>query len=306
MTWKNPLLIKGTCKLVGGESTPFVFKDRLYRLDNVPSSFRTYPAVDPNHHKGGYHEDETQIRDVETDDLVSVPLRDHYFAIAYVWEGRVYIFAGDHQSSDGFWRITRVNMIYSDDLVNWSEPQMVLKGENNEHFFNFGVCRGPEGFVMLYETDDTQWNIFTFKYLTSDDLISWTRIPGGLYGTDKYVGGPALYFEGGFYYTLYLHSLGNSHYETRITRSKDCVHWEDAPEDRPFLTYDSGHITDPENFPGVAETNASDAELCYWNGKTIVYFNGGNQGEITRAGDLQLAEFIGTPGELFERFFENV
>ncbi len=304
MTWTHPLIPKGQVKRICGETTPFVFADRLYRLENVPASFPAYPAIDPNHHAGGYHQDETRILDVETGTLISTPLRDHYFAMAFVWNDRVYVFAGDHQSSDGFWRITRVTMISSDDLVNWTEPVTVLEAENGEHIFNFGVCRGPEGFVLLYETDDKQWGIFTFKYCTSDDLVHWTRIPGGLYGTDKYVGGPALYFEGGYYYTLFLHSLGNSHYETRITRSRDCIHWEDAPGDRPFVTYNPDHITDPDNFPGVAETNASDAELCYWNGKTIVYYNGGNQGEITRAGDLHLAEFEGTPRELFETFFQ--
>lgn len=304
MPWKNRLIKKGQIQLTSGETTPFVFKDRLYRLHNVPSSFSTYPAIDPRHHAGGYHEDETHIIDVETEKLISVPLRDHYFAMAFVWKERVYIFAADHRTSEGFWKTKQVSMIWSEDLLNWSEPRTVLEAEKGEHFFNFGVCRGPDHFVMLYETDDPQWCIFTFKYLTSDDLITWKRIPGGVYGTDKYVGGPALYFEGGYYYTLFLHALGNSHYETRITRSKDCIHWEDAPEDRPFITYDSNHITDPVNFPGVAETNASDVEVCYWQNKTIAYVNGGNQGEITRAGDLQLAEFDGTPRELFESFFE--
>ena len=40
--------------------------------------------------------------------------------------------------------------------------------------------------------------------------------------------------------------------------------------------------------------------MVYWKGKTLVYFTGGDQ---HAAGDLQWAEFEGTPRELFERFF---
>ena len=50
------------------------------------------------------------------------------------------------------------------------------------------------------------------------------------------------------------------------------------------------------------ESNASDAEVVYWKGKTLVYSAGGDQ---QMAGDLQWAEFDGTPRELFERFFAS-
>lgn len=54
------------------------------------------------------------------------------------------------------------------------------------------------------------------------------------------------------------------------------------------MRFDGNHITDPVNFPGVTETNASDVKRCYLNGKTLVYFNGGNQGEINVSADLPL------------------
>jgi len=121
--------------------------------------------------------------------------------------------------------------------------------------------------------------------------------------TDKYVGGPALYFEGGWYYTLYLEALPNTEYETRITRSRDLKRWHDAPPDRPFLTFDRAKKNLPLRPPELHETNASDPELCYFKGKTIVYFTGSDQ---QVAGDLQRTEFDGTPRQLFERFFEGV
>jgi alpha-L-fucosidase len=133
-------------------------------------------------------------------------------------------------------------------------------------------------------------------------LATWERIPDALYGTDKYVGGPALYREGDFFYTLYLQDLGGK-WETCITRSKDLIHWQDAPPDRPFLTFDPSRKHPPLRPQNVMEINASDAELCCWKGKTLVYFTGSDQ---QVAGDLQTAEYSGTPQQLFESFFADV
>ncbi len=296
--WKNPLVKKGALPVIASESTPFVFNDRLYRLENFHKSdeFLDKP-VDYR-----FHEDGFRIRDVEADRVVSVPLLNHYFAIAYVWQGRVYAFAGDLGEDEPWWHIRKIIMISSDDLITWTKPQVVLRSERGERMFNTGICHDGSQFVMLYETDDKRWPKFTFKYLRSTDMVNWEPIPNALYGTDKYVGGPALYFEGGWYYTLYLESLGEGRYETRITRSKDLVNWQDAPAGRPFLPHDPNRQPDPVNHPEVWELNASDPDLCEYKGKTIVYFNGGNQLGV---GDFQWAEFDGSPRELFECFFQE-
>jgi alpha-L-fucosidase len=111
-----------------------------------------------------------------------------------------------------------------------------------------------------------------------------------------------MYFAGGWYYTLYLQALGEGHYETRVTRSQDLLTWTDAPEGRALLTYDPERVPDPVNHPEVRELNASDVELCEWQGKTLLYFNGGDQLGV---GDLQWAESEGTPRELLEHFFKR-
>jgi len=143
---------------------------------------------------------------------------------------------------------------------------------------------------------------FTFKYCESDDLVHWKRIPDAVYAIDKYVGGPALYFADGWYYTLYVNSLSCGHYDTRITRSRDLIHWHDAPEDRPVLSVVPTHIPDPTH-PEVFELSAADAELCYWQNKTIVYFHSGNQQGIAT---LQMAQFDGRPEELLAHYFDSV
>lgn len=66
------------------------------------------------------------------------------------------------------------------------------------------------------------------------------------------------------------------------------------------MTFNPRNKVHPLRPAEIRETNASDAELCYWKGKTLVYYTGGDQ---HFAGDLQLAEFAGSPAELFKRFF---
>jgi alpha-L-fucosidase len=294
--WQSPLKKTGYLGSPLVETTPFVFKNRLYLLENHQAFFDD-PAAAPG---ANFANDAVRVRDVETGELVSVALKKHGFGTAFVWQDRVYVFASDYGTGKPWRHATEITLTTSADLKTWTAPQTVLRAENSEIIYNVAVCRGPERFVLLYETNDARWPAFTFKYCDSDDLVHWRRIPGALYGTRKYVGGPALYYEGDWYYTLYLESLGQGRYETRITRSKNLVDWHDAPAGRPFLTFDPAHKGLPRRPSDVAETNASDPELCYFRGKTIIYFTGGDQ---QVCGDLERAEFPGTPRELFERFF---
>jgi len=294
--WKSPLENRHKLKTPLVEVTPFVFNQRLHLLENWQKHWELSNAA--NGHR--YQEDRVRIRDVQNDEIVSVALVGHGLGMALVWENRVYVFAGDWGSSKK-WHIKKIAMTSSDDLKNWSTPVDVLEANPDERFFNVSVCRGDGRFIMLVETNDPRWPAFTFKYFQSDDLRKWKQVPDALYGVKKYVGGPALYHFDGIYYTLYLQSLGEGRYETRITRSKDLVHWEDAPTNRPFVTFNPANLVHPVRSTTIHECNASDAEVVYWQGKTLVYFTGGDQHV---AGDLQRAEYDGTPQALFERFFK--
>lgn len=295
--WRNPIRKTAYLNSPLAEATPFVFNERLYVLENWQAFFDV-PGAQPGTHNG---DDVVRIRDAETKKIVATPLKAHGFGTAFVWKDRVYVFASAWPKENPRREAVSVSMTSSTDLQNWTPPIPVIQSERNEIIFNTAVCRGPDGFILLYETNDSRWPPFTFKYCKSNDLTTWQRIPDALYGTDKYVGGPALYREGDFFYTLYLQDLGGK-WETRITRSKDLIKWHDAPADRPFLTFDPTRKKHPLRPPEIAERNASDAELCEWKGKTLIYFTGGDQ---QFAGDLQTAEFDGTPRELFESFFED-
>jgi alpha-L-fucosidase len=296
--WLNPL--KRTCSLgpVAGEVTPFVFKDRLYRVENYPRYLDFPDQKDPTYL---FHEDEVRIRDVESGAVASVPMRNYYFGEGFLHENRLYLYAADYGASLPWRHHKKIDMVCSDDLSHWSDPVTVIESERGELLFNTAFCRGPDRFIMLYETNDSRWPPFTFKYCESDDLVHWKRIPNALYGTDKYVGGPALHYAGGWYYTLYVQSLPDGQYDNRITRSRDLVHWQDAPEGRAMIPVDPAHVPDPAH-PDVRELSASDAELCYWRGRTIVYFHSGNQQGVF---GLETAEFDGAPEKLLASYFED-
>ena len=88
----NPAGLVRTGQIPGAwlEATPFVFRERLYRLENFRKQHET--PEQPVQYR--FHEDGFRIRDVEKDRVISVPLLNHYFGTAIVWEDRVYVFCG--------------------------------------------------------------------------------------------------------------------------------------------------------------------------------------------------------------------
>ena len=281
------------------ETSPFVFNDKLYLLESN-QRFWEIPGAKPGDF---FHEDEVRIKDLENGQIVSVPLKNHAFGNAFTWDGRVYVFAGNYGENKPWRQITEISMTSSSDLINWTKPVTVLRANEGEFFFNTSVCRGKDNFILLYETNDRSWTPFSFRYMESSDLKNWKEIPDAIYGKTKYVGGPGLYYEGGWYYTLYLESLKGRRYETRITRSIDLINWQDALPGRTFITFNPSHKNIPLLDPEITESNASDAALCYYKGETIIFFTGSDQ---STAGDLQWAVYQGTPKQLFEHFFSEV
>lgn len=294
-TWKNPIVKQGRLGSPLVETSPFVFKDQLYLLENN-QRFWDVKGAKPGDF---FPQDEVRIRELATGKIISVALTNHGFGTVLVHNNRVYVFAGNYGSGKPWRQMTEITMTSSADLKTWTKPVTVLKANANEYFFNTAVCRGRDKFILLYETNDPKWVPFTFRYVESTDLLNWKDIPGAVYGENKYVGGPALYYEDDWYYTLYLENIKIG-YETRITRSRDLIKWEDAPTSRPFVSFDPAHRNIPLLDPAVMENNASDVELCYYKGKTILYFTGSDQ---TTAGDLQWATYDGTPRALFAHFF---
>ncbi len=299
--WRCPLVNRRILNSAAlpGEFTPFRFKGVDYRLENVLAHYVIpYAAVGARSHENHF-----RIRRESDDRLVSIPLLNHYFASAYVWQDRCYCFS----MNQGAGR-SRLEVIVSDDLITWEAPRCVFDFTDiGEHFCNTSVTYDGKRFVLLFETDDPAYPIYTFKFAESDDLLHWRQIPGAIYGWDKYVGGGTLHWikEDGLYYLstldLFIHPTERKvSYRFILSRSKDLIHWEDAPEDRPLLLPDYNHRPDPVRFPEVFEISVSDMEYRELDGFVRAYYIGGNQWGIC---DNQVAEYHGSLRDFFHEFY---
>lgn len=276
-----------------GEKTPFRFHGKMYTVENVMFSTIAKEPVRYN-----FHEDFTRIRDSETGLVINHVLINHYFTSAFVKDDWVYLYAIDYGTDLGWWKSKSIDMIRSKDLMTWSAPVPVLHAEGEEQLFNNSVCFDGKRYVMVFETNNKAYTPFTFFFAESEDLLTWKKIPGTIYGPDKYVGGPTLFFANGWFYLTYVNRCIDGDdlwYDTRIARTKDLIHWEDSPE--PVLEPDRTR----ETAPGVREINASDAEFLEEDGIVKVFWAGGNQQGVL---DEQYGEYEGTLAELLESFFE--
>ena len=303
--WKSPLTNRKrlASAALPGEVTPFLFRGCEYRVENV-MAHTLYPGAAVESHP---HEDHFRIRRIEDDRLISIPLMNHYFATAFVCNDTCYCFSLDLGEKKG-WASSKIDMIASKNLISWAPPVCTLDvSADGEMIFNNTVTQAGHRFVMLYETNDPKYPIFTLKFAESDDLVHWRKIPGAIYGKKKYTGGPSLYWipeEQCYYLTyvdLFVHPVVRKlNYRTSVTRSKDLVHWEDAPADRAVVLPDYGNRPDPNGHPDVYELNASDAEYLEKDGIVHAYFCGGNQWGVS---DNQTAEYHGTLAEFFREFY---
>jgi len=233
------------------EVSPFIWKGRLRLLEcHRPAS-------------GGKREEYCLvIRDVETGDEMARFAEGYSLACALAWRGKLRVFASRFENDT--WN--DVTMFTSADLRTWVS-KVVIRQEEGEHLFNSTVCRGPDGFVMAYETNDPRWPAFTARFARSSDGETWEKQPDALLGSDRYAACPCIRYADGWYYVLYLeHRTPRWRFETYIARSRDLKRWELSPAN-PVLSptaLDDG-------------INASDPDIVEHKGKTLLYYSVGDQ-----------------------------
>jgi hypothetical protein len=183
-------------------------------------------------------------------------------ACAMVNEGTLHVFASRFENNN--WN--DVTHFWSTDLKTW-ESKVAITQNPAEHLFNSSVCKGPDGFVMTYETNDPAWPAFTAKFARSTDLMNWTTESDALLGKDRYAACPCIRYSDGYYYVMYTeHRTPRWTFEVYIARSKDLKTWELSAAN-PVLA--PGAIDD-----GI---DASDLDLVDFEGKTYVYYAVGDQ-----------------------------
>lgn len=256
------------------EVTPVRWKGRLCLLSSVrPAS-------------GGSVEDyRLTLSDTESGSELACFGKGHSLASAIVYNDTLYVYASRFENRD--WN--DVTLFRSSDLKQW-ESKVVIRQEAKEHLFNSSVTRGPNGFVMAYETNHPSWPAFTVKFARSKDLVNWTVDGEALLGTDRYAACPCIRYGNGYYYVLYLEQRKPRwFFEVYVARSRDLRKWEWSGAN-PVLTPDG-------QMDGI---NASDADLCELDGKTYLYYSVGDQRTWM---DIRRAIYDGPMNEFLAAWF---
>ena len=277
-TTNDRLIRSGIASDDFGEMTPILWKGELLLLGSASTRAEANP----------YSERCLWIEDVATHEVRATFAEGYGLASAFVEDDTVYVYAIPNDSRGA----PHIDCFVSSDLKSW-KCSTVLTALPGEELFNESVCRAGDRYIMAYESRDKHYPPFTIYFAESRDLIHWDRIPGPVYGTDRYTACPSIRFVDGMFYMLYLeHMKPDWRFHTFLTRSADLREWEQSPRN-PVL--------EPM---GAEDINASDSDLVEYEtdaGPVVrVYYATGNQKSF---GTVTWADFKGTMSEFFAFYY---
>ena len=287
---------KGTIATGIVETTPFVWKDKLYY-------FEWHREYTDTTIKGCY-----RITDFESGRVACDFAENHSFGAVYVENDVVYAIGVRGNFGD-----CTLDLFISNDLVNW-EQKTVFSDESFK-IYNTSICKGANEYIMAVEIDKPVEiagnNPYTIIFFKSADLINWTLLDTEkhIYVKDRYAACPAIRYADGYYYMIYLETFALYNCVPCIARSKDLSDWYLAPLN-PIMFYDDydrlipypERLSDDEKtiINNSLNTNNSDVDLCEYKDKTYIMYSWGNQlgGEF-----LAYAEYDGSMEEFLKSFF---
>ncbi len=269
---KKPTIKKlGTIDLLMVETTPVVFRDRLYRFEYVRENYHT------NKTGASYF----RFIDVATRKETPAFAKGFHLGCAFVDGDTAFAFGVDK------WGGSKITGFRSKDLEKWEDHVALnLPGWG---LYNTSVCRADGRYIMAIEADNLKELVgipFTVFFAESKDLLTWKLLPTDCaYSKEKYTACPALRYLDGFFFMLYLEARPGPTYETHIVRSKDLKRWESSRLN-PVLAFSEADkvIANPKLTPEqrnaitkAKNINNSDLDLCEFQGKTVIYYSWGNQ-----------------------------
>jgi len=292
---KRPTIKRlGTLDLLMVETTPVVFKDRLYRFEYVRDNY-------PDNRTGASY---FRFIDAATRKATSAFAKGQHLGCAFMEGDTVYAYGVDK------WGGSKITVFWSKDMEKWEE-RLAMQVPGWE-LFNTSVCKADGRYIMAVEVGGPKEVVgvpFTIFFAESKDLLTWKLLPQEcVYSKEKYTACPALRYLDGYVYMLYLEARPGPTYETHIVRSKDLKRWESSRLN-PVMAFsdEDKAIVNPkltaDQRKAVAQAkniNNSDVDLCEFQGKTIIYYSWGNQ-----QGTEFLAEAVyeGTLAELLRTYF---
>jgi len=267
----RPVITKlGTIDLDLVETTPIVFKGRVYRFEYVR------PGYWDNNTGDSYF----RFIDHETGEATPAFARGWHMGSAFVWGDTVYV------TGTNIWDGERVNIFASGDLEHWqSWNALNLPGYG---IFNTSMCRTDSNFVLMFEVGkppEVAGQRFTARFATSKDLRHWQLTPPECsYTKERYSAPHCLRYLDGYFYNFYLEDRHGS-WETWVVRSKDLIHWQSSPFN-PVLqaSEDDKQIVNPRLSPeqrqkiaDAVDVNNSDIDFCEFQNRLIINYSWGNQ-----------------------------
>ena len=285
-----------------GEMTPFVFHEKLMRLELIDVT-RGLNPFDENIY--------ACIRDVASGKIISRFGHGCYYFSGYS-ENDVFYVLGTKCRLPDFCGDTII-VFESKDLLHWTSRELIRKEGWN--FFNTSLCKGKDGYVLTLESNTQPYAgeyPFTCFFATSKDMKSWNFMdPEKGFPKTRYCGGPYMRYVNGYYYLFCVTELPGRRYTNYLYRTKDFTDWE-AGKYNPFLMPSeedksiAPHCADftPEFLEEIKtgfNSNNSDVDMCEFGGRTVIDYIVGNQ-----LGFYYMAEAVydGTIRELLENFFD--
>ncbi|MBE6611594.1 MAG: glycosyl hydrolase 43 family protein [Ruminococcaceae bacterium] len=259
-----------------GESSPFEFHGRIYRLELQDSSH----GINSNNTVFAL------IRDRETGEILSRFGRGCYYYSLYQENDTVYVI-GTKYTPPHFYSSTLM-IFESRDLITWTCRELL--GNPGWKFFNTSLTKGPDGYVLCVETEGPPGYDgipFTAFFAASKDMIHWEWMDyNKAYPKERYIGGPWLRYSRGYYYLTGNAELPCNRFGIYIYRTKDFDTWEigyynpimlPGIEDKKISPYaydlTKEHLSQIRT--GFVSGNLN-FDMCDWNKKSLITYNAGN------------------------------
>lgn len=291
---RRPVIRKlGTIDIDLVETSPVVFKGRLYRFEYVRSGYWDNKTGD------------SYFRFVDHDAGTAGPAfaKGYHLGSAAVFGDRAVVTAVN------IWDGERVEVFASSDLETWEQwTALDLKGYG---MFNTSVCKARDEYVLMFEVGkpaEVAGNPFTARFAKSTDLRTWTLTPPECtYSKDRYTAPHCLRYLDGWYYDFFLEAI-RCGYEQYVVRSKDLIKWDLSPLNPVMRASDDDKraatpkLTEKqiEHIRNARNINNSDIDFCEYKGKVVINYSWGNQQGVEFLGE---AEFEGTEAEFLQGWF---
>jgi hypothetical protein len=279
------------CDLV--ETTPIVFKGKLYRFEYVRTGYRD--------NKSG----NSYFRFIDHDSgRPTTPFAHGYhLGNVLVVDDTIYV------TATNAWDGERVDIFTTRDMKRWDSWNALNLPEYG--LFNTSLCQTDSQYVLMFEVGrppEIAGVRFTARFATSSNMRRWELTPPECtYSKDRYTAPHCLRYLEGYYYNFYLEALPEG-YEQYVVRSGDLIHWESSPLNPVLKASDEDKIiANPDltqeqrqRIRGAVNVNNSDIDFCEYEGQLIINYSWGNQQGVEH---LAEATYNGTVSQFLLDWF---